>query len=183
MINPILRQMVMDSGFSNSDLIGTTTPFNKDISSELTPKYQWAYNDHESNVAVNGRLYTWYAITDRRKVCPPGWHVPSYDEMTTLATYLGGETIAGGKLKEAGTRHWATPNTGATNETGFTALPVGLRHSVGIFDYFGYLGYLWCSTEFSLEYGNGRFMKYDETYFSDGGGLKGNGFSVRCLKD
>src|SRR4029078_12512714 len=105
--------------YRNGDLIGTTIPATLDISSESTPKYQWAYKGEESNVATYGRLYTWYAVADSRNVCPTGWHVPSDAEWTTLTTYLGGESVAGGKLKENGTVHWESPNTGATNESGF----------------------------------------------------------------
>src|SRR5688500_14669040 len=89
--------------YRNGDLIGTTIPATLDISSESAPKYQWAYNGEESIVATYGRLYTWYAVTDSRNVCPTGWHVPSDAEWTTLTTYLGGESVAGDKLKENGT--------------------------------------------------------------------------------
>jgi len=109
--------------YRNGDLIGTTTPATLDISSEATPKYQWAFEGNESNVNTYGRLYTWWAVTDIRGVCPTGWHVPTEDDWITLTTYLGGEDVAGGKLKEAGTTHWWAPNEGATNSSGFTALP------------------------------------------------------------
>jgi uncharacterized protein (TIGR02145 family) len=105
--------------YRNGDFIGTTTPATLDISGESTPKYQWAYDGIESNVASYGRLYTWYAITDSRKVCPAGWHVPNSSEWNTLFAYLGGKRVAGGKMKETGSSHWLSPNTGATNETGW----------------------------------------------------------------
>ena len=73
-----------------------------------------------------GLLYNWYAASDAN-FATSGWHVPSYTEWTTLITYLGGSSVAGGKLKETGTVHWASPNTGATNESGFTGLPGGYR--------------------------------------------------------
>ena len=94
--------------YRNGDLIGTTTPATLDISGESYTKYQWAYDGNESNVATYGRLYTWYAVTDTRNVCPTGWHVPTDAEWTTLTTFLGGESVAGGKLKETGTTHWAS---------------------------------------------------------------------------
>jgi uncharacterized protein (TIGR02145 family) len=119
--------------YRNGDLIRTTIPATKGIESEPTAKYQWAYDGNESNVATYGRLYTWYAVTDKRNVCPTGWHVPTDIEWTTLTTYLGGVRVAGGKLKETGTTHWQYPNTGATNETGFTALPSGYRDSDGTY--------------------------------------------------
>ena len=123
--------------YSNGDLIGTTTPATFDISAEAAPKYQWAYAGFEDNVFRYGRLYTWWAVTDIRGVCPTGWHVPTEDDWTALTTYLGGEDVAGGKLKEAGTTHWWAPNEGATNSSGFTALPGGDRYDNGSFDGFG----------------------------------------------
>ncbi len=76
--------------YSNGDLIGTTTPATLDITGESTPKYQWAYNGNESIVTTYGRLYTWFAVTDSRNVCPVGWHVPTDPEWTVLTDYLGG---------------------------------------------------------------------------------------------
>lgn len=81
-------------------------------------------------IATYGRLYNWYTL-NTGKLAPQGWHVPSLNEYKTMITYLGGDTIAGGKLKETGITHWASSNTGATNESGFTALPSGYRGSMG----------------------------------------------------
>jgi uncharacterized protein (TIGR02145 family) len=170
--------------YRNGDNIGTTTPATLSIYGETTPKYQWAYDGNESNVATNGRLYTWYAITDSRNVCPTGWHVPTNAEWSTLTTYLGGESIAGGKLKETGTSHWTTPNTGATNESGFTALPSGYRGSFGTYMDVRYYGYWWSSSEHFSTSAYGRFLYYISrdvsgyNYFE-----KHFGFSVRCLRD
>ena len=119
-----LTENLKTTKYRNGDLIGTTTPAELNIYDEVTPKYQWAYNGNEDKVATYGRLYTWYVITDTRNICPTGWHVPSDAEWLTLENYLGGYAIAGGKLKEIGTTHWVTPNYMATNETGFTALPM-----------------------------------------------------------
>jgi uncharacterized protein (TIGR02145 family) len=77
---------------------------------------------------IYGNLYNAYAVADKRKICPAGWHVPSASEWDVLLIYLGGETNAAGPMKEAGTTHWFDPNVGATNESGFTALPAGLYH-------------------------------------------------------
>jgi len=170
--------------YRNGDLIGTTTPATKDISGENTPKYQWAYNGNETNVATYGRLYTWYAVTDSRNVCPTGWHLPTDIELTTLTTFLGGESIAGGKLKETGTTHWESPNTGATNESGFTALPGGYRIDYDIVFYdIGFYGYWWSSTEYSSEnayyLGLGNVGSDVDSNSED----KLSGFSVRCLRD
>ena len=85
----------------------------------------WAYDNNSSNSAIYGRLYLWPAA---RKACPQGWHLPSDVEWQTLVEYLGGPTVAGGKMKEVGTAHWKIPNTGATDVSGFSALPGGYRY-------------------------------------------------------
>jgi len=169
--------------YRNGDLIGTTTPATLDISLESTPKYQWAYDGNESNVATYGRLYTWYAVTDSRNVCPTSWHVPTDAEWTTLTTYLGGDSVAGGKLKETGTTHWIDPNWGATNESGFTALPGSLRWPYGAFSGVGVWGNWWSSTEYSSTFTYYRTMGYDSSIAGSLYTLKSYGFSVRCLRD
>jgi uncharacterized protein (TIGR02145 family) len=110
------------------------------------PEYQWAYDGDESNVATYGRLYTLYAITDYRKLCPTGWHIPQAYEWSILIGQTGPDW--GGELKESGTAHWHSPNTGATDELNFTALPGGRRihetqYGDGIFENIGYEGYWW----------------------------------------
>ena len=146
------------------------------------------------NYATYGVLYNWTAAMDGEAssttnpsgiqgVCPAGWHLPSDAEWTELTDYLGGTSIAGGKLKETGTTHWASPNTGATNETGFTALPGGYRYNNGAFYDIGYAGYWWCATEINATNAWYRYMDYDYSdvlsYYYD----KEVGFSVRCLRD
>jgi len=170
--------------YRNGNLIGTTTPATLDIFKENTPKYQWAYAGNESPVATYGRLYTWYAATDSRNVCPTGWHLPTDTEWTTLTTFLGGESIAGGKLKEAGTSHWISPNTGATNTSGFTALPGGYRGVDGSFGDVGYAGTWWSSTEGNTYGAWTRTMNYYGTLGAFSYNYKETfGFSVRCLRD
>jgi uncharacterized protein (TIGR02145 family) len=166
--------------YQNGDLIGTTTPATLDITSEVAPKYQWAYNGDESNVVTLGRLYTYYAITDSRGVCPAGWHIPSDQEWTTLTTYLGGSDIAGGKLKEAGTMHWFSPNVGATNETGFTAIPGGMRTFDG---YFLHFARWWSATEAWTGVAYGRTINNSNTGVYSNLLDEKDGYSVRCLKD
>jgi uncharacterized protein (TIGR02145 family) len=93
-----------------------------------TPGYCLYNNTNNADsIRTFGALYNWYAV-NTGKLAPKGWHVPSNAEWTTLTTYLGGDSVAGGKLKEAGLANWITPNVGATNETGFSALPGGLRY-------------------------------------------------------
>jgi uncharacterized protein (TIGR02145 family) len=167
--------------YRNGDLIGTTTPATKDISTETYPKYQWAYEGNESNVAAYGRLYTWYAVTDSRNLCPTGWHVPTIEEFTTLIDYLGGESVAGDKLKETGTTHWQNPNTEATNESGFTALPGGYRDLSGTFGDMGYGGLWWSSTEDSEGNAWHLYMNIYVSVVYRNVGWERKGYSVRCL--
>jgi uncharacterized protein (TIGR02145 family) len=170
--------------YRNGDLIGTTTPATKDISGESTPKYQWACRGNETEVAAYGRLYTWYAVTDSRNVCPSGWHLPSDAEWTTLTTYLGGESVAGGKLKAIGTGYWDSPNTGANNQSGFTALPGGVRGSTGSFYTLKNWGGWWSSTVPSVTTtALFRHLDYYDTTVEKYGYDKRNGISVRCVWD
>jgi len=116
-------------------------------------------------------------------VCPAGWHLPSDAEWTELTDYLGGTTGAGGKLKETGTTHWNSPNTGATNETGFTALPGGYRYDFGTFYYIGFYGYWWSASEFNATSAWYRGMGYSNSNVGRDYYYKELGFSVRCLRD
>ncbi len=172
--------------YRDGSLIGTTTPATLDASdgdTYPTPKYQWAYAGTESNVATYGRLYTWYAATDSRNICPTGWHLPTDAEWTTLTNFLGGESVAGGKLKETGTTHWTTPNTGATNSYGFTALPGGYRFEEGTFAYIGNRSNWWSSTEDNSSNAFYRRMVNNETTVYRYSYLKKAGYYVRCLRD
>ena len=156
-----------------------------------TPGYSW-YNNDKKNATTYGALYNWYTLDASRNgnknVCPTGWHIPSHGEWLTLINYLGGEFNAGSKLKEAGTAHWQSPNTGATNESGFTALPGGLRYINGTFYDFGEAGYWWSSTEDDGPV-NGTYnawyvyMNYSITNVGIGSTNEQYGLSVRCLKD
>jgi len=133
-----------------------------------------------SNYSTYGVLYNWLAAVN---ACPAGWHLPSDAEWTELTDYLGGTNNAGGKLKETGTTHWSSPNTGATNETGFTALPGGNRSIYGNFDYVGRSGGWWSATDGSAGYPWGREMGYHGSYVIRNGIHKEMGISVRCLRD
>jgi uncharacterized protein (TIGR02145 family) len=168
--------------YRNGDLIGTTSPANKDISGESEPKYQWAYGGNESNVSVYGRLYTWYAATDNRNVCPTGWHLSSNEDWTTMINYLG-EFEAAGKLKESGTVHWFSPNVDASNASGFTALPGGLHDpNVGFCCLRDY-GFWWLSTEVSATDARKWELHFDDSFTGVYDYDKKYGFSIRCVKD
>ncbi len=153
-------------------------------SSLSTPAYCWYDNNPATYRETYGALYNWYTV-NTGMLCPIGWHVPTDAEWEILTDYLGGESVAGGKLKEIGTTHWVSPNTGATNETGYTALPGGERSFNGNFDTVSGVGNWWGSSEIEsiADYAHFQFM------YSNGGGAyhggKGyqGGLSVRCLRD
>src|SRR5690554_3132321 len=143
----------------------------------------WAYDNNNSNVETYGYLYDWETACD---VCPDGWHLPTDAEWTELTDYLGEN--AGGKLKatgtiEAGTGLWYDPNTGATNETGFTALPGGGRGYGGTFDFVGGHGYWWSATEYRTDYAWARNVLYGYSSVIRDYGNEEFEFSVRCLRD
>ncbi len=146
-----------------------------------TAGYCWLNNDEASFKNIYGALYNWYSI-NTGMLCPTGWHAPADDEWVTLTTYLGGEGVAGGKLKEAGTTHWQTPNTGATNESGFTALPGGYRFDYGAFDNSGDNGHFWSSTEYSSDYVWYQYILYNEANSHRTYNHKRSGFAIRCIK-
>jgi uncharacterized protein (TIGR02145 family) len=152
------------------------------------------YGNNPANVATYGRLYNWYAVDDSRNIAPEGWHVPTDEEGKQLEMYLGMSqseadatgwrgTDEGGKLKEAGTTHWYAPNTGATNESGFTALPGGYRYSSGIFLGMGYFAYFWSSPENDSSYAWYRYLDRNNSQVLRSHPYEHYGFSVRCVRD
>jgi uncharacterized protein (TIGR02145 family) len=147
-----------------------------------TAAYCFFDNNETTYKNVYGAFYNWYAVNTGR-LCPTGWHVPTDAEWAALITYLGGSRAAVGKLKEAGLVHWQSPNNGATNKTGFKALPGGCRDFDGTFYYFGYYGFWWSSTEFAVGGAWSRQMGYDGTGGYGHGNYEQDGFSVRCLMD
>ncbi len=179
--------------------LNVATYRNGDLIPQVTDSAQWSnlttgawcyYNNDPILGAIYGKLYNWYAINDPRGLAPIGWHIPSATEWETLNTFLGGYGVSGGKLKEAGTVHWQSPNTGAANSSKFTALPGGARHSIGSFQLKGYIGYWWSSTQFSGSLSWYRYLYYSYNYqpvgnyaWGPAGNPKGYGFSVRCIKD
>ncbi|MCX6827675.1 MAG: fibrobacter succinogenes major paralogous domain-containing protein [candidate division Zixibacteria bacterium] len=126
----------------------------------------------------------WYAVADSRNISPTGWHVPSDAEWQTLINYLGGNDVAGGKMKEAGTTHWRSPNLGATNESGlFSALPGSYRDLNGSYLSIGCNAHFWSSTESYSNYAWNYYLDciHSEVYRSYYD--KPDGFSVRCVRD
>ena len=142
-----------------------------------TAGYTW-YNNGAFDY---GALYNWYAV-NTCNICPTGWHVPNDAEWTILTDYLGGLSVAGGKMKETGLANWFNPNTGATNESGWTGLPGGYRNHNGTFLNLIYTGIWWSSTES----GGNVWYRYLDYFVGDLGRLKTDkryGFSIRCLRD
>jgi uncharacterized protein (TIGR02145 family) len=134
------------------------------------------YND-ANNSTVYGRLYNMHAIYDQKRIAPNGWHVAMYSDWNELINYLGGDQVAGGKLKEQGTSHWNSPNAGATNETGFSALPGGMRSS-GSFIEVKSVARWWCEgTVMSI------FYNSTDGHIFNGEFEFTEGMSVRCVKD
>ena len=156
-------------------------------SSSTAYYYVYGYNGTDvatakttDNYSTYGVLYNWTAA---QSACPSGWHLPSDVEWTTLSDNLGGEYEAGGKMKETGTSHWNSPNTGATNSSGFTALPGGYRYYNGTFFYIGNAGYWWSSTQTSTDNAWYRYLSYSSSYVYRGHTIKDYGFSVRCVRN
>jgi uncharacterized protein (TIGR02145 family) len=155
---------------------------NNSWSNLTAPAYCYYGNDSTSYKYKYGALYNWYTV-DTKKLCPTGWHVPTVSDWTILKTYLGTDSLAGGKLKDASSNNWNLPNLYATNSTKFTAWPGGYRFYNGSYNNSGYSGNWWSSTAksaaaswyFYLIYSDGKLGQnsYDNTY----------GFSVRCIKD
>ena len=171
-----------------------STKYNNGVSIPLvTDNTKWAsatsaafswYDNNPIYKEKYGGLYNWWAV-NVPYLCPVGWHVPSLEEWTILVDNLGGEYVSGGKLKEFGVTNWLTPNEGATNETGFTALPGGRRYfGDGSFESLGTRGYWWTSSSTNDE----RFAwDFRLNNIGDdaiiGSFKKPTGYSVRCVKD
>ena len=168
---------------------GTTIP-------NITDNTQWSnnttrawtyYNNDAANNAKYGKLYNWYAVSKttngNKNVCPTGWHVPTDAEWTVLTDYLGGNSTAGGKMKEVGTTNWISPNTDAINTSLFTGLPGGGRYYDGYFSYVGIYGAWWSSTEYDTSNACNRGLANDTGDAYRSNYSKRVGFSVRCLRD
>jgi uncharacterized protein (TIGR02145 family) len=165
---------------------GTGIPFvtdNSEWGNLTTAGYCWYNNDPGVYKDTYGALYNGYAVSTG-KLCPSGWHVPTDAQLTALTDCLGGASVAGRSMKEAGTTHWISPYTWADNSSGFTALPGGLReYYSGSFVYVGYIAWYWSSTEENSNVAWYRSMNgsYSEVFRNEKN--KQFGLSVRCIKD
>jgi uncharacterized protein (TIGR02145 family) len=188
----------IDGNINNTVIIGTqcwmrenlkvTRYRNGDLISNVTDDTTWSnlitgaycdYNNIPSNIIIYGKLYNWYAISDSRNIAPSGYHVASDSEWIILRDYLGNN--AGGKLKSLS--YWVYPNLGASNESGFTALPSGSRLIEGTYSGLGSSGLWWTSSEFDTTDSWMKGMNYSFDALVGGHFNKGCGFSVRCLKN
>ena len=191
-----------DAAFLPTIVIGTqhwmrenldvVTYRNGDVIPQVTDASKWAlltsgawcyYNNDVANGAIYGKLYNWYAVNDTRGLAPKGWHVPTDAEWTILTDKLGGTVVAGGKMKSVGTTRWTTPNTSATNESGFTGLPGGYRNNNGTFSNVGNYGFWWSSSQDVNTNAVYRNLSYDYDSASKSNNDLKLGFSVRCLRD
>ncbi len=166
--------------FRNGDLIRHAASVSEWQNAGGNGQAAWCYYENKpQNGDVYGKLYNWYAVNDSRGLCPTGWHVPSDKEWTRLENYLG--PSAGGKLKS--TTGWNSPNAGATNSSGFNALPGGYCTSSGGFHRVGYNGYWWSSSAAGSGYAWARDLDYYVATVARGGYGRRLGFSVRCARD
>lgn len=151
---------------------------------------KYCYNDEESNCNFYGALYQWdemmgYSTTPGVKgICPTGWHIPTDADWAILSDFLGGDSIAGGKIKQAGFQNWAAPNTGATNSSGFTAFGGG-NYTGTVYEGIMLFAYFWSSTQdnANTDYAWSRTPYSAGKDLYRGSAKKTKGFSVRCLKD
>ena len=146
-----------------------------------TPGYCWYNNELSTYKSTYGAIYNWYTVNSG-KLCPAGWHVPTNDQWTILTTFLGGEGVAGDKLKEEGNLHWKNFNNSSTNVSGFTALPGGGRID-GVFSFIERSGAWWTSTSYNTENAYCRELDDNVVEVLTGYLGKNQGFSVRCIKN
>lgn len=173
--------------FRNGDLIKNAASKKDWIEAGKNEQPAWCYYENDpSQGKIYGKLYNWYAVNDSRGLCPKGWHVPSFLEWNNLTSILGDKNVSGGKLKSKGTTYWWSPNSGATNEFGFSAHPGGYRDNWGNSKFLTRIGGFWSSTAaeskevkeatfFSLYCCSSEYSL--STVYADWG------YSVRCVKD
>ena len=181
------------SRYRNGDLIPQVT--NQTEWANLTTGAWCYYENNSANGPIYGKLYNWYAVNDPRVLAPVGWHVPTNAEWSILVQAIDPNTdvlnvncvdqslTAGGAMKETGTSHWISPNTGATNSSGFAGLPGGINATQGYFLFNGSNGYWWSSSELDVINAWNRRLNYDDTKVFKCYNGKTQGSSVRCVRD
>lgn len=177
-----MQQNLKTSHYRNGDPIPEITSLL--LWSTLTSgAWCWYNNDSVKYASVYGKLYNWYAVNDQRGLAPEGWHVATDPEWSALVFSLGGDLIAGGEMKEKGTKHWFAPNVDATNNSGLTCLPGGYRGDSGYFVYIGDTGAWWSSTGTDATDAFYRNMSYQNGRIYKGDGAITIGYAVRCVRD
>jgi uncharacterized protein (TIGR02145 family) len=166
--------------YRNGDPINSVKGM-KNMKFPSTAGQYWDYNNDTANGRIYGHLYNFFAIADVRSIAPNGCHIATDSEWTVLSNYLTADSV-GGRLKEAGTMHWTYPNLGATNSTGFTALPGGYRDTDGTYTQMGYYDYIWTSTQYSSVDGLDRFLGFNFAWMGRNMDDKNRGMSVRCIQ-
>jgi uncharacterized protein (TIGR02145 family) len=141
------------------------------------------YQSNTENGRTYGKLYNWYAVNDPRGLAPEGWSIPTVDQWISLETNLGGMSVAGGKMKLPGTTLWVAPNTDATNSSGFTGLPGGIRYPNNSYLYIGKAGYWWSSTAPGVSHAWVRALSNTSAELARLQILKVVGLSVRCIRN
>ncbi len=170
------------STYRNGDPIPQVQDF--ELWKELETGAWCYYANNSANGPIYGKLYNWYAVNDPRGLAPEGWHVPTDEEWSVLTGQFGGDNESGGALKATGTQYWLAPNAGATNASGFTALPGGGRDSNLDFGNLGERGSWWTADQSSNAFARSRLMEYDNDAALDGyTSRKAIGHSVRCIKN
>ena len=177
-----MAENLRSSSYANGDTVPNVT--DSTAWTQLSTGAWCYYENNTANDATYGKLYNWYTIADPRGLCPTGWHVPADTEWTLLTDYLGGLSVAGGKMKSMGTQNWQSPNTSATNESGFSGLPGCSRLNYnGMFSISEIRAYYWSLTESSIGGVWVRLLVYNGGEVYRNNDSKKNGYSVRCLKD
>ncbi len=178
-----MKENLKTTHFNNGVEIATTST---GASNDPASVYQWPYEEDPANIDIYGRLYTWYVVDHENNVCPADWHVPSDSEWTELSNYLGGEAVAGTKMKEEGTTHWSVTDAAVDNSSGFTGLPGGFRGNTNAFNNISSMANFWSSTPFGSESfprGNTFNLQSGSNALSPSVAVGQCGLSVRCVKD
>jgi uncharacterized protein (TIGR02145 family) len=178
-----MKENLKVTHYRNGDSIPNIT--DNTLWCNLTSGAYCNYGNTNTYVNSYGRLYNWHAVKDSRNICPVGWHIPTYNDWVKLSDYLGDNDA--GKMKESGTSHWESPNSGANNSSGFTGLPGGSRGGIienGSFMNIGEHGVWWSVTESNDYDAYYWYMSYSTVSGYLGNiGIKEHGYSVRCVKD
>jgi uncharacterized protein (TIGR02145 family) len=168
--------------YNNGEPVPNVTD-NTQWSNLATGAFCWYSNDETQYKNIYGAMYNYYAVSDVRNICPANWRIPTQSDWITLQSYLGSNSVAGGKLKEAGNSHWYAPNDGADNVSKFTSLPGGDRVPTGQFEMVRQMADFWTSTEGDAVTARVYFVSFEAAGLFNNPFDKKYGLSVRCIKN